>query len=813
MKISYNWLRTYLDFDLTPEETAAVLTGLGLEVEAQYPFETVKGGLKGLIVGQVLTCERHPQADKLSLTKVDVGSGDPLSIVCGAPNVAAGQKVVVAPVGCTLYGFEEPLTLKKAKIRGEFSEGMICAEDEMGIGKDHSGILVLDSDTPVGTPVGDLFEIESDHVFEIGLTPNRIDSASHYGVARELRAALDRERKITLTRPLPVLPNKQSDLNIPVTIENSEACIRYSGITITGLTVKESPQWLKNRLMAIGMNPINNIVDITNFVLHETGQPLHAFDADKITGKKIIIRTEAAGTPFVTLDGVERKLSANDLMICNETEAMCIGGVFGGLHSGITPETTSLFLESACFNPVWIRKTSKRHLIFTDSSFRFERGTDPNGTLPALMRAAAMICEIAGGKIASGIIDVYPEPVLPYPVEMKWSNLDRLIGLRIDHEEVRQILKALDIEIIRETETGLHLAVATYRVDVRREADVIEEILRIYGYNNIGIGEEVSSTLAYQQNPDPDQLENLISEQLVAQGFTEIMANSLSHSDYYNNLPSFEPESEVKLLNPLSTDLESLRRTLLFGGLESISMNISYRNPDLKLFEFGHTYTFKSGASRISADGYKEVRRLGIWITGKKQPEHWTGKPHDSSFYGLKSAFEMVLRRLGVDISDLQTDSEPDQRFIAGIILRSGQKELLTAGQVHPDFTSRFEIDQPVWYAELNWDEILRKSKQQVKYQELPKYPWVRRDLALVVDRSVTYEQIRSLAFMVERKLLKEVNLFDIYVSDKLGTDKKSMAVSFILQDENKTLTDKQIDQVMNGLVTAYGKKLGATLR
>jgi phenylalanyl-tRNA synthetase beta chain len=813
MKISYNWLRTYVDVDLTPEETAVVLTGLGLEVEASYPFETVKGGLKGLIVGHVLTCDKHPQADKLSLTKVDIGSGEPLSIVCGAPNVAAGQKVVVAPVGCTLYGFEEPLTLKKAKIRGEFSEGMICAEDEMGIGKDHSGILILDQDTPVGLPVAELFEIESDHIFEIGLTPNRIDSASHFGVARELKAALDRERKITLTKPLTVLPDKTAELVIPVIVENNEACIRYSGLTIAGLTVKESPQWLKNRLLAIGMNPINNIVDITNFVLHETGQPLHAFDADKITGKKIIVRTLNEGTTFVTLDGLERKLSANDLMICNETEGMCIGGVFGGLHSGITSETTSLFLESACFNPVYIRKTSKRHLIYTDSSFRFERGTDPNGTVPALIRAASLICEIAGGRIASEVIDVYPEPVMPYPVELKWSNLDRLIGLPIDHEEVRQILKVLDIEIIKETESGLHLAVATYRVDVRREADVIEEILRIYGYNNVGIGEQVSSTLAYQQKPDPDQLENLVSEQLTAQGFTEIMAISLSNSEYYKQLENFEPESEVKLLNPLSADLESLRRTLLFGGLESISLNIKYRNLDLKLFEFGHTYTLKPAASRISADGYKEVRRLGLWITGKKNPEHWTGKPGESSFYSLKSTYEMLLKRLNVDVTDLQVEGEPDQRFIIGVTVKSGQKEILTAGQVHPDITGKFEIDQPVWFAELNWDEILKRSKQQLKYQELPKYPWVRRDLALVVDRSVTYEQIRALAFMVERKLLKEVNLFDIYISDKLGSDKKSMAVSFILQDESKTLTDKQIDQVMSGLVTAFSKKLGASLR
>lgn len=813
MKISYNWLRTYINLDSSPEETAETLTSIGLEVEGHYPFETIRGGLKGLVVGEVLTCSRHPQADKLSLTTVNTGTGEPLIIVCGAPNVAAGQKVIVAPVGCTLYGFEEPLTIRKAKIRGEVSEGMICAEDEIGTGKDHSGILVLDPSIPAGTPVAELYEPESDHVFEIGLTPNRIDSASHYGVARDLKAALDREKNLTLVKPAADLPGKSADLDISVTIANPEGCIRYSGITMTGVKVTESPRWLKNRLLAIGMTPINNVVDITNFILHETGQPLHAFDAQYITGNKILVKTLPEGTPFITLDGIERKLNGQDLMICNEAEGMCIAGVFGGLHSGITEQTTSLFLESACFNPVWVRKTSKRHLINTDSSFRFERGTDPNGTIYALKRAASLISEIAGGKIASGIIDVYPDPVAPYPVELKWSNLDRLVGIPIDHDEVRQILKSLDIEIIRETENSLHLSVATYRVDVKREADVIEEVLRIYGYNNVGIGEQVTSTLAYAQHPDPDRMENMISEQLTAQGFTEIMANSLTQSAYYENLPGYEPASEVTLLNPLSSDLASLRRTLLFGGLESIGTNIKFRNPDIKLYEFGHNYRLKPGGNRLLADSYQETRLLGLWITGKKNPEHWSGKQQESTLYELKSYIQLILRRLGVDIQELTAEEHFDQRFSTGLTFRAGQKDCLVMGQVHSDILARFEIDQPVWFAEVNWNEIFKKINLQVKFQELPKYPWVRRDLALVVDQSVKFEQVRDLAFLVERKLLKNVNLFDIYSSEKLGPDKKSLAVSFILQDENKTLTDKQIDQTMEGLISAFEKKLGATLR
>jgi phenylalanyl-tRNA synthetase beta chain len=813
MKISYNWLRSYIDLVITKEETAEILTSIGLEVEGQEPFESIPGSLQGLVVGEVLTCSPHPQADKLSLTTVNIGGPAPLRIVCGAPNVAAGQKVIVAPIGCTLFGSKEPLTIRKAKIRGEESEGMICAEDEIGLGKDHSGIIVLDPSVPAGILASELFEIESDHIFEIGLTPNRIDSASHYGVARELKAALGSERKAILLKPAAVLPEKTDTLDIKVEVADQEACLRYSGISLTHVQVAESPQWLKNRIRSIGMNPINNVVDITNFVLHETGQPLHAFDADFIKGNKVVVKTLPEGTPFTTLDEQERKLSASDLMICNEKEGMCIAGVFGGIHAGVNASTTKIFLESACFNPVWVRKTSKRHLIYTDASFRFERGTDPNATVYALKRAASLICEIAGGQIASDIVDIYPNPVKPYPVELKWKNLDRLIGIKIDHDEVKNILRSLDIDIIKENESSLSLEVATYRVDVRREADVIEDILRIYGYNNVGLTDQVTSTLSYAPNPDPEKLENMISEQLTAQGFNEMMANSLTRSTYYDHLEIYPPESEVKLLNALSNDLNSLRRTLLFGGLEAIAGNIKFKNFDLKLYEFGNTYQLKAGSNRLLADSYSETRILTLFLTGKKATEHWSGKSPDTSFFDLKSTVYRILQRLGINTDDLHIQEKADERFATGISCTMGQLVCFQIGQVHPDLLEKFEISQAVWYAEINWDLILKKVNLKVKFQELPKYPWVRRDLALVVDQSVHYADIRSLAYLVERKLLKEVDIFDVYASDKLGTDKKSLAISFILQDDSKTLTDKNIEQVMEKLISAFEKKLGAVLR
>ncbi|MDD4645826.1 MAG: phenylalanine--tRNA ligase subunit beta [Bacteroidales bacterium] len=814
MKISYNWLRSYINLDITREATSKILTNIGLEVEAEEPFESVRGSLRGLVVGEVLTCTAHPQADKLSLTIVDIGAPEPLSIVCGAPNVAAGQKVIVAPVGCTIYGSSEPLTIRKAKIRGEESFGMICAEDEIGMGKSHDGIMILDPSTPVGKQVSELFEIESDYLFEIGLTPNRIDSASHYGVARDLKAALSADKNVVLNKPQAILPARSGHLDISVEIANPEACIRYSGISITNIKIAESPQWLKNRLKCIGMNPINNVVDITNFVLHETGQPLHAFDADSISGYKVIVRTLPEDTPFITLDEQERKLSASDLMICNDKEGMCMAGVFGGLRAGVSGSTTSIFLESACFNPVWVRKTSKRHLLFTDSSFRFERGTDPNATVYALKRAACLICEIAGGQIASDVVDVYPNIVEPYPVELKWANLDRLIGIKIDHEVVKTILKSLDIEILQETATALKLSVATYRVDVRREADVIEEILRIYGYNNVGLTDQVNSTLSYAPHPDPEKLENLISEQLTAQGFNEMMSNSLTRSSYYDNSAIFTPDTEVKLLNPLSNDLNALRRTLLFGCLEAVAANLKFKNADLKLYEFGNIYELKPGNDRLLADSYHETRCLSLVLTGKKNPEHWSGKSQDTTFYSLKSAVYQVLSRMGINPVEMETETIADELFVIGMTGKFGKKGCVKMGQVQPALLEKFEIGQTVWYAELNWDVILRKTHQEVKFEELAKYPQVRRDFALVVDSTVRYENIRSIAFQVERKMLKEVNLFDVYTSDeKLGAGKKSLAVSFILQDENKTLTDKQIEQVMDKLQKAFEKQLGAVLR
>ncbi len=813
MKISYNWLRSYINLDITIEETADILTGAGLEVEASEPFESVPGSLRGLVVGEVISCSPHPDADKLTLTQVNTGGPSLLPIVCGAPNVAAGQKVIVAPVGCTLYGFPEPMTIRKAKIRGQESEGMLCAEDEIGMGKDHSGIMVLNPSVQVGTPVADLFEIESDHIFEIGLTPNRIDSASHYGIARELRAVLGSEQKVTLRKPIAELPERTDSLEISVEISNPESCIRYSGISITGVKISESPLWLKNRIRSIGMNPINNVVDITNFVLHETGQPLHAFDAALISGNKVIVKPLPEGTPFVTLDEQERKLSSEDLMICNDKEGMCIAGVFGGLHSGVSNTTTSIFLESACFNPVWVRKTSKRHLIFTDSSFRFERGTDPNATVYALKRAASLVCEIAGGRIASEVVDVYPNPVMPYPVELKWANLDRLIGIRIDHDEVKKILNSLDIEVVRENESSLQLEVATYRVDVRREADVIEDILRIYGYNNVGLTDEITSTLSYAPHPDPEKLENMISEQLTSLGFNEIMANSLTKSSYYNNKDLYPDESGVILLNPLSNDLNMLRQTLLFGGLEVLSSNMKFKNADLKLYEFGNTYQLKTGSNRLMAESYQETRFLSMFLTGKKNPEHWTGKSQDTGFFDLKSVALRVLKRLGINTDDMEIEEKADERFAMGITCFCGKSLCIQMGQIHPTLLEPLDIAQEIWYAEINWDIVLKKVHLTVKFQEISKYPSVRRDLALVVDHAIRYEHIRSLAYQVERKLLTNVDIFDVYTSDKLGEGKKSLAISFILQDESKTLTDKQIEQVMEKLISAFEKKLGAVLR
>ena len=658
MKISYNWLKDYLNIDMPPKDLAEVLTNTGLEVEGLEEFISIKGGMEGLVVGEVLTCKPHPNADKLSLTTVNIGGDDVLPIVCGAPNVAAGQKVIVATVGTTLYMKDQSFVIKKSKIRGEVSEGMICAEDEIGIGEDHEGTIVLDPAAKVGTPASEYFNIERDDVFEIGLTPNRIDGASHIGAARDIAAALRSEISVELKKPkLDGFSIDNNELYIPVELNVNDACIRYSGISIKNVEIKDSPDWLQNRLKAIGLKPINNIVDITNFVLHETGQPLHAFDADKISGGKVIVKTLPEKTKFTCLDEEDRELSEKDLMICNTLEGMCIAGVFGGLESGVTANTKNVFLESACFNPVWVRKTAKRHGLNTDSSFRFERGTDPNGTLFALKRAAMLIREIAGGKISSEIIDIYPNKVNPYPVRLDWANLDRLIGVQIPRDSVKEILSSLDITISQEDQSGLNLDVATYRVDVTREADVIEEILRIYGYNTIGLHDEVYSTLSYSKKPDPDQLENLISEQLVAVGFLEMMANSLSRSAYYENSKAFNEKETVRLVNPLSNDLGVMRQSLIFGGMEALASNIKHRNESLKLFEFGNTYRVNPDSNQFSTDAYKENRSLMLILTGKKTREHWSIKQTESDFYQLKANVNNVLIRMGFDLDQIEIES------------------------------------------------------------------------------------------------------------------------------------------------------------
>lgn len=814
MKISYNWLRDYLSISLPAEEVAEHLTNIGLEIENIETRESIPGGLKGLVVGEVTSCEAHPNADKLSVTNVDIGDDLPLPIVCGAPNVAKGQKVIVAPVGSTLYGGDEPFTLKKVKIRGEVSMGMICAEDELGIGKDHSGIIVLPDDTQTGTPASEYYNIETDTIFEIGLTPNRIDGASHIGTARDLRALLSIDRDIALYKPsVEDFSIDNQKLQIPVQVDNEEACIRYSGLTISGIVVQESPDWLKNRLLSIGLTPINNIVDITNYVLHETGQPLHAFDAEKISGGKISVKTLQDKTKFITLDEQERELSDKDLMICNEKGGMCIAGVFGGLESGITEKSTALFLESACFNPVWVRVSSKKHQLFTDSAFRFERGTDPNGTIYALKRAALLIKELAGGEISSDIVDIYPEPVAPYRVKLTWKNLDRLIGVSIDREVVKQILGSLDITIIRELNDGLDLDVATYRVDVKREADVIEEVLRIYGYNNIGFQQEVHSTLAYAPSPNPDQVENLIAEQLTGQGLNEIMTNSLTKAEFSELSGDNADTRSVRLFNPLSMDLNAMRQTLMYGNLETISRNLKHKNPDQKLYEFGNVYSLAPAGDPKSAEGYLENRNISLIITGKSQADHWKAKNDDTDLFQLKAYVENILSRLGIGENRTELSSISSPEFIQGVSVQVNQKEIGRMGQINPTITEKFEIEQAVYFAELNWDLLLKYSSAKVTYQEIPKYPAVRRDLALLLDKDITYRQIRDLAFLVERKLLKSVRIFDLFESEKIGANKKSLAIACILQDEHKTLTDKQIDKAMRSMISAFENKLGAQLR
>jgi phenylalanyl-tRNA synthetase beta chain len=818
MKLSYSWLKDYIDLDIDPLELSAILTDIGLEVEGFEEFQSVKGGLEGVVIGEVLTCEKHANADKLSVTTVDVG-GKILPIVCGAPNVAKGQKVLVATVGTTLYDSDDTFKIKKAKIRGEVSEGMICAEDELGLGSSHDGIMVLPADVKQGTPASAYFDVKKDYVYEIGLTPNRGDAASHIGSARDLVAGLNRyfnTRKYHLN--LPKIDGFQVDnhsLDIDVVVKDQEACPRYSGITVKDIQVKESPEWLKVKLESVGVRPINNVVDITNFVLQETGHPLHAFDAAKIKGNKVVIQKLPGQSSFVTLDEVERKLHPDDLMICNEEEGMCIAGVFGGADSGVTEKTTAVFLESAYFDPRHVRKTSKRHVLQTDASFRFERGADPNITIYALKRAAMLIKELTGGTISSEIKDVYPNPIEKWTIDVSYAHVDRLIGNVIERNIIKEIVQDLEMEIVEETADGLKLLIPTFKVDVLREVDVVEEILRIYGYNNVKFKDKIHSSVSLRQKPDLEKLQNETSDYLVGQGFSEIINNSLTKSEYIKTSKAFNEKHNVTLLNPLSKDLDILRQTLLFGGLEVIAYNQNRKINDLKIFEFGKAYFKKeSYDKKRGVNNYYEEKHLTLFAAGRVQSENWDSQNRQSDFYYVKGVVDSLLKKLGIDENRLETSETNKGNFNYALQLTSGKKVLAQIGSIHKDLLKMTGVKTEVFVADINWDFIIRlMPRHDVQYVPVPKFPSARRDLSLVVDKDVHFEVLKKLAFHAERKLLKSVGIFDIYEGEKVPDGKKSYALSFILQDENKTLTDKVIDKAMRRLQQAFEKELGAVLR
>ncbi|MDQ6478017.1 phenylalanine--tRNA ligase subunit beta [Dyadobacter sp. LHD-138] len=803
MKISYKWLKELIEITETPEEIGKLLTGTGLEVEGIEEVESIKGGLKGVVIGEVLTCEKHPEADRLKITTVDVGLEQPLNIVCGAPNVAVGQKVILATVGATLYptGSEEPLVLKKSKIRGALSEGMICAEDELGLGQSHDGILVLDTDLPNGTPASEYFGISSDYLIEIGLTPNRADAASHYGVARDLKAVLN--RAITLPSVDAFAVDNQS-LPISVRVENSEAAPRYAGLTITGIKVGDSPEWLKQRLATIGIRSINSIVDITNYICHELGQPMHAFDADKITGNKVIVKTVTAGTPFVTLDGQDRKLSDADLMICNETEPMCIAGVFGGLTSGVTAETTSIFLESAYFSPIWVRRTAQRFALKTDSSFRFERGTDPNMPLYALKRSALLVKEIAGGSISSDIVDLYPNPVENFEVKVSYRHIDRLLGKSLEKSLIKTILNGLDITITNEDENGFIAVVPPYRVDVQREADIIEEILRIYGFDQIELSSGLSSDyLSDFPVNDPEKLKMRISELLAANGFNETITNSLTKPEPQSTLGDSVFGNPVKILNYLSEDLSVMRQTLIFSGLEVVAYNVNRRQKDLKLFEFGKTYHEVNGK-------YTEKERIALFVSGNIQEEIWLEKAREVTFHDLAASVNQIL--VAMKVKNVEKETADANIFSEGITLTLNKKPVVSFGLLKSAITKKADVKAPVFFADFDWDYLLKQYNSAVEFKEVSRFPEVRRDLSLVVEKKITFEELRQIAYKTEKQLLRSVNVFDVYEGANLE-GKKSYSISFILQDDQQTLTDKVIDKSMQKLIATYERELGAVIR
>ena len=809
MKISYNWIKQFIKTDWSPEQTSELLTDLGLEVEGLELYQSVKGGLEGVVVGEVLTCEQHSNADKLKVTTVNIGLEQPVQIVCGAPNVAAGQKVPVATIGTTLYTEEgEAWTIKKGKIRGEESHGMICAEDELGLGKSHDGIMVLPEDTVVGTPCADLFDVENDQVFEIGLTPNRADAMSHYGTARDLRAGL-LQKGIQLELITPSVSSYHVDnrtLKIDVDVKDYDLAPRYCGVTISGLKVNDSPEWLQNRLKAIGLSPINNVVDATNYVLHELGQPLHAFDASKITGHKIEVKTVTAGTKFTTLDGIERELHEDDLMICNAEQPMCIAGVFGGIDSGVTNQTTAIFLESAYFNPVSVRKTAKRHGLNTDASFRFERGIDPNITEYALKRAVLLIQELAGGEITSDIVDYYPKKIEDFQVTLSFDKINRLVGQNIPKEDIKSILTSLDIKINSVTETNLGLTIPAYRNDVTREADVIEEILRVYGYNNIETSTKLNASIANSSRFEDYKLQNVVGNLLAAQGWFEIMSNSLTNAKYNALSEQLKEDYNVQMLNPLSQDLGVMRQSMLFSGLEALSHNINRRQSNLKFFEFGKTY-HDYNTSR------EEHKHLSLFVTGFKNEESWTNAPQEkTNFFYLKGSITSILTRLG--ISRFQESETKNDVFSEGLQLSIGRDTLVNFGVLKSKIAKHFDINQEVFYADFNWDTIIEVAKRnKIKFTPIPKYPEVRRDFALLLNNDVTFESITKIAKKTEKQLLKDINLFDVYQGKNLPNGKKSYAVSFTFLDENKTLTDKVVDKVMNKLQNNFERELGAELR